>query len=86
MILTWTNIFILLVIGGLAGWVAGLIWKGSGFGLPWNILIGIAGAFLGGWVFNLLEIAHYGIIGWFIAALVGALILLAIVNLIRRRR
>jgi uncharacterized membrane protein YeaQ/YmgE (transglycosylase-associated protein family) len=83
--MTLTSVIILLAIGCAAGWLAGVIWKGGGFGLIWNIIIGVAGAFLGGWIFNLLGISFGGVIGSFIAALVGALILLAIVNLVRRR-
>jgi len=74
-----------VAIGLVAGWLAGMIWKGGGFGILWNIIIGVAGSFLGGWVFRLLGISYGGIIGSIVAALVGALILLAIVNLIRRR-
>ncbi|HNW28858.1 MAG TPA: GlsB/YeaQ/YmgE family stress response membrane protein [Spirochaetota bacterium] len=83
--MTLTSILILVAIGLVAGWLAGMIWKGGGFGILWNIIIGVAGSFLGGWVFRLLGISYGGIIGSIVAALVGALILLAIVNLIRRR-
>ncbi len=83
--MTLTSIIILLAIGLVAGWLAGLIWKGGGFGILWNIIIGVAGSFLGGWLFRLLGISFHGIIGSIVAALAGALILLAIVNLIRRR-
>jgi uncharacterized membrane protein YeaQ/YmgE (transglycosylase-associated protein family) len=83
--MTLTSILILLAIGLAAGWLAGIIWKGGGFGLLWNIIIGVAGSFLGGWLFRLLGISFGGIIGSVVAALVGALILLAIVNLIKRR-
>ncbi|HOT47158.1 MAG TPA: GlsB/YeaQ/YmgE family stress response membrane protein [Spirochaetota bacterium] len=84
--MTLTSILILVAIGLVAGWLAGMIWKGGGFGILWNIIIGVAGSFLGGWIFRLLGISYGGIIGSIVAALVGALILLAIVNLIRRRR
>ncbi len=83
--MTLTSILILLAIGLVAGWLAGIIWKGSGFGLLWNLIIGVAGAFLGSWIFSLLGISFGGIIGSIVAALIGALILLAIVNLIKRR-
>ncbi len=83
--MTLTSILILLAIGLVAGWLAGMIWKGGGFGLLWNLIIGVAGSFLGGWLFRLLGISFGGIIGSIVAALVGALILLAIVNLIRKR-
>ena len=81
-----TSLIVLLAIGCAAGWLAGVIWKGGGFGLVWNIVIGVAGSFLGGWLFTQLGISHAGVIGSFIAALAGALILLVIVNLVRRKR
>ena len=83
--MTLTSVLILLAIGLAAGWLAGIIWKGGGFGVLWNIIIGVAGSFLGGWLFRVLGISFGGLIGSFVAALVGALILLAIVNLIKRR-
>jgi uncharacterized membrane protein YeaQ/YmgE (transglycosylase-associated protein family) len=79
------NFLIFLLIGIFVGWLAGVIWKGRGFGLVWNLIIGVAGAFLGGFIFYLLGIHFQGYIGLIIAALAGALILLAIVNAIRRR-
>ncbi len=83
--MTLQGILILLFIGLVAGWLAGLIWKGGGFGLLWNLVIGVAGSFIGGFIFRLLGISFHGIIGSIIAALVGALLLLVIVNAIRRR-
>lgn len=83
--MTLTSLIVFLAIGLAAGWLAGIILRGGGFGLVWNLIIGVAGSFLGGWIFHLLGIVYGGVIGSFIAALVGALILLAIVNLVRRR-
>ena len=81
------SLIILLLVGLVAGWLAGLIWKGSGFGLLWNLIFGVAGSFLGGWLFSVLGI-HIGgrWIGPIIAAVVGALIILAIVNLVKKNR
>ena len=78
------NIIIWLIIGALAGWLAGVLVKGGGFGVLWNIGIGIIGSFIGGWVFGLLGIAALGAVGSFVAAVVGAVILLFIVRLIKR--
>lgn len=78
------NLIVFLVIGILAGWLAGKIMKGSGFGLLGDLVVGVVGAFLGGWIFGLLGIAAYGLIGSLITALVGALILLYIIRLIKR--
>jgi uncharacterized membrane protein YeaQ/YmgE (transglycosylase-associated protein family) len=80
-----TGIIVFLVIGAVAGWLAGVIWKGGGFGLLWNIIIGVAGSFLGGFIFKLLGLSFHGLIGSIVAALVGGLALLAIINQIKKR-
>lgn len=76
----------ILIIGAVAGWLAGLIVKGSGSGLILNIVIGIVGSLLGGWIFGLLGIASVSIWGRLVAALVGAIVLLLIVGLFQRNR
>ena len=82
--MTLTGLIIFLVIGAVAGWLAGLIMKGGGFGLIGNIVVGVIGSLIGGWVFGLFGITAGGLIGSIIAAVVGAVILLAIVRLIKR--
>ena len=57
-----------LIIGGVAGWLAGQLMKGRGFGLFGNIGIGIVGAFLGGFLFNLLGLSATGLIGSIVTA------------------
>ncbi len=52
--MSFQNFVIFLIVGALAGWISGLITKGKGFGLPGNMIVGIIGAFLGGFCFNLL--------------------------------
>lgn len=79
-----TNIILFVVIGAVAGWLAGLILKGGGFGLLANIIIGIVGAVIGGFVFGLLGIASYGLIGSLITATIGAIILLFIIGLFKK--
>ncbi len=74
-----------LIVGGLAGWVAGLIMRGGGFGVIANIVIGILGAVLGGLVFGLLGIGAQGFWGAFVVALIGAIILLAIASLFAQK-
>ena len=78
------NIILFLLIGLVAGWLAGKIMKGKGFGLIGNIVIGCIGAVLGGFLFRLIGIAAYGLIGSLIVALVGAIVLIWIVNLIKK--
>ena len=79
-----TGLIMTLVIGGIAGWLAGNILKGGGFGLVVNILVGIVGAFIGNYVFGLLGIVAGGSIGQLVAATIGALILLFLVGLFKK--
>ena len=81
--MTLTGLIIFLLIGAVAGWLAGLIMKGGSFGLVGNIVVGVIGSLIGGWLFSLLGIAVYGLIGSIIAAVVGAIVLIYIVRLIR---
>lgn len=74
----------MLVIGAIAGWLAGLVMKGRGFGILGNIVIGIVGAVIGGFLFNALGIAFWGLLGTLLVAFIGAVILLFIVGLIKR--
>ncbi len=68
-----------LIVGAIAGWLAGLIWKGHGFGLFGNIIVGIIGALIGGFFFR----AH-GLGSAILISVVGAMIFLFVVGLIRR--
>ena len=82
--MTITDLIIFLVIGAVAGWLAGVIMKGGGFGLVGDIIVGVIGSLIGGWLFGLLGIAAGGLIGSIVAAVVGAIILIAILRLIKR--
>ncbi|MFD1557717.1 GlsB/YeaQ/YmgE family stress response membrane protein [Paraburkholderia silviterrae] len=74
-----------LIIGAIAGWLAGVLVKGGGFGLIVDIIVGIVGAFIGGWLAGLLGIhIGSGMISSIITAIVGAVILLFIIRLFRR--
>jgi uncharacterized membrane protein YeaQ/YmgE (transglycosylase-associated protein family) len=74
-----------LIIGAIAGWLAGLLMKGRGFGLLGDIIVGIVGAVLGGWLFGVLGIsAGGGLAGSLIVAFIGAVVLLFLVRLIKR--
>ena len=79
------GIIVWLIIGALAGWLAGKLVKGGGFGLIGNIVVGIVGAVVGGWLSGVLGISiGSGFIASVITAVVGAVILLAIVSAIKR--
>lgn len=78
------DIIIFLVIGALAGWLAGVIMKGGGFGLIGDIIVGILGSILGGWLLPKVGLAIGGEFGGFITAVIGAVILLFIVRLIKK--
>ena len=74
-----------LIIGVVAGWLAGLIVRGQGFGLIGDIVLGIIGAFIGGWLAGVLGLhIGSGLISSIITATVGAVILAGIVRLLRR--
>ncbi len=72
------------IVGIIAGWLAGQIMKGRGFGLVGNLVVGIVGAVLGGWMFSALGISAYGTIGAIIMAVAGACVLLFIVGALKR--
>ncbi len=75
----------ILVVGAVAGWLAGLLMKGRGYGLLGNIGVGVVGAVVGGYLFGWLGISiGPGLLGAIIRALVGALVLLFLVSLIKR--
>lgn len=80
------QLFILLVIGAIAGWLAGLITKGGGFGLIGNIVVGILGAVFGGWIFGVLDISVGGKwLGPIVTSTVGAVALLFLLSFVRKR-
>ena len=79
------GLLILLIVGAIAGWLAGVIMKGYGFGLIGNIIVGILGAVVAGWLLPRLGISlGAGYISWIINAVIGAVILLFVIGLIRR--
>jgi len=78
------SLLYLLIVGLIAGWLAGKIMKGSGYGLLGDLVIGILGAMIGGSVLGLVGIVTYGLIGNILSALVGAILLIFLVRLIRK--
>jgi uncharacterized membrane protein YeaQ/YmgE (transglycosylase-associated protein family) len=78
-------IIIILIVGAVAGWLAGMIVKGMGFGLLGNIVVGIVGAFIAGWLLPRIGIViGGGMIAAIVNATIGAVILLVILGLIKR--
>ncbi|WP_246612302.1 GlsB/YeaQ/YmgE family stress response membrane protein [Agarivorans albus] len=78
------GIIIWLLIGAVAGWLAGNIMKGGGFGVVGNIVVGIVGSVIGGFVFGLLGFGSTSMLGSLITAVVGAVILLYIVSIVKK--
>ena len=78
------GIIIWLVIGAVAGWLAGQIVKGGGFGLVGDIIVGIIGSVIGGWIFGSYVVGMPGIPGAIIGSTIGAVILLFVISLVRR--
>jgi len=82
---TLESLLIFLLIGAIAGWLAGVIVKGYGFGLIGNIVVGVIGSFVGGWLFARFHLIQAGgFIPTIIGATAGAVVLLLIIRLIRR--
>lgn len=73
-----------LLIGVAAGWLAGQIMRGGGFGLAGDLIVGVIGALLGGFLFSLLGLSAYGMLGQLVTATVGAIVLLFVLRLIKR--
>jgi uncharacterized membrane protein YeaQ/YmgE (transglycosylase-associated protein family) len=78
------NLVVFLLIGVAAGWLAGRVMKGGGFGLFGDMVVGVIGAFLGGWLFGLLGITAGGLLGMLVTAFVGAVVLLFLIRLVKR--
>ncbi|KKW42827.1 MAG: Transglycosylase-associated protein [Candidatus Magasanikbacteria bacterium GW2011_GWA2_56_11] len=72
-----------ILIGLIAGWIAGVIMKGRGFGVLGDIIVGIVGALIGGYIFGLFGFTPDNLLGSLLTAVIGAIILLALVALIR---
>ena len=74
-----------LIVGLIAGWLAGVVMKGGGYGMLADIILGILGGVLGGWIFSNLGVgAGGGMIGGIIVAFIGAVILVAITRALKR--
>lgn len=73
-----------IVIGILAGWIAGKIMRGKGFGVVGDLIVGVIGSLLGSFIFGLLGLGAYGLVGRLVVAVVGALILLWLIRIIKK--
>jgi len=79
-----TSLLIFLAIGAVAGWLAGVLMSGGGFGLLGDIVVGIIGAVVGGFLFGALGISAGGLVGAIVTATVGAVVLIFILRLVKR--
>ncbi len=78
------NILWTLIVGGVAGWLAGQFMKGGGYGLLINIILGLIGGFVGGLVFGLLGLDATNLLGRIICATVGAVLVIVVARAIRK--
>ena len=78
-----TALVLFLLIGIAAGWLASTLMKGRGLGLVGNLVVGVIGAFLGGFLFKIVGISAGGLVGLLITATVGAVVLLLLIRLIK---
>jgi uncharacterized membrane protein YeaQ/YmgE (transglycosylase-associated protein family) len=79
------SLIIWLVVGAIAGWLAGVVVSGGGFGIIGDIIIGIIGAFVAGWLFPQLGFhLAVGLVGVIVDAAIGAIVLLLVIRIIRR--
>lgn len=77
--LTW------IIVGLIAGWLAGQVMKGGGYGILVDIILGILGGILGGWVFGLLGLHAGGLTGQIVVSFVGAVILVWLTRLVKKK-
>jgi len=83
--LSLSNVIWWLVVGLIAGFLASRVMRGGGYGLIGDIVVGIIGALIGGWLAGLLGLGSFGLIGTIIVAFIGACILLAILHAVGGR-
>ena len=78
------NVVWFIIIGIVAGWLAGKLMKGSGFGLVGDLILGVIGAIVGGFVFGLLGFEQTSLLGELITATVGAMLFIGLLHVIKR--
>jgi uncharacterized membrane protein YeaQ/YmgE (transglycosylase-associated protein family) len=79
-----TNLIWWILVGLIAGWAAGKIMRGGGYGVVVDIILGIVGAVVGGWLLGALGISAGGFIGTIVVAIIGAIFLIWLTRLIKR--
>jgi len=82
------SILVTIVVGGVAGWLAGLVMRGSGYGIIGDIIVGLLGAFIGTWLMRAFSLSvNLGspILNKVLVSLIGALVLMFVVGMLRRR-
>jgi uncharacterized membrane protein YeaQ/YmgE (transglycosylase-associated protein family) len=82
--LSLSNVLWWLVVGLIAGFLASRVMRGGGYGIVGDIVVGIIGAFIGGWLAGLLGLGSFGLFGTIVVAFIGACILLAILHAVSR--
>lgn len=78
------NILLWLLVGLIAGWLAGKVMRGKGFGVIGDIVVGLVGAVIGGWMFEQLGVTATGLIGSIVVAFIGAVVFVAVLHAIKR--
>jgi uncharacterized membrane protein YeaQ/YmgE (transglycosylase-associated protein family) len=73
-----------LLIGLVAGWLAGQLTRGGGFGIVGDLVVGVIGALLGGWLFRTFGLFAFGLLGSLVVATLGAIVFLFALRLIKR--
>jgi len=79
-----SNLLLFLVIGLVAGWLASRVMRAGPFGLVGDLIVGLLGSFVGGWLFGQLGITAGGVLGSLVTAFVGAIVLLYVFRLLKR--
>ncbi len=75
-----------IILGLIAGWIAGLVMHGSGFGVIADIIIGLVGAVIGRWIFGFIGASPHGRIGYLAMSVIGAVVLVALVHAVQAAR
>jgi len=73
-----------ILVGLVAGWLAGMLVKGGGFGVVGDIVVGVIGALLGGWLFGVFGVSAGGLVGSIVVATIGAIVLIVILRVIKK--